>query len=75
MEWFEEKHKLQERVTDLQEKYSQAKQRMQKAALAQKKVFILFKICHNRKYMFRTELQYSSLHTRGLKSQILSVTF
>lgn len=47
VEWLEEKHKLQEREAELQEKYSQAKQRMQKAALAQKKVvnFILFFLC------------------------------
>ncbi|KAG9345776.1 hypothetical protein JZ751_008921 [Albula glossodonta] len=38
VEWLEEKHKLQERDTELQEKYSQAKERLQRAALAQKKV-------------------------------------
>ncbi|KAG9280654.1 centrosomal protein of 83 kDa isoform X1 [Astyanax mexicanus] len=37
VEWLEEKHKLQEREAELQEKYSQAKGRMQRAALAQKK--------------------------------------
>ncbi|KAI5608457.1 centrosomal protein of 83 kDa isoform X2 [Silurus asotus] len=38
VEWLEEKHTFQKREAELQEKYSQAKQRMQKAALAQKKI-------------------------------------
>lgn len=38
MEWLEEKHKLQEKEADLREKYSQAKERLQRAAFAQKKV-------------------------------------
>lgn len=41
VEWFEEKHKLQEREAELQEKYSQAKHRMEKASLAQKKVIVI----------------------------------
>lgn len=38
MEWLEEKHKLQEKEAELREKYSQAKERLQRAAFAQKKV-------------------------------------
>lgn len=38
VEWLEEKHKLQERDAELQEKYGQAKEKLQRAALAQKKV-------------------------------------
>lgn len=41
MEWLEEKHKLQEQETELQQKYSQAKEKLQRAALAQKKVLLL----------------------------------
>uniref|UniRef100_UPI00398E5BA5 centrosomal protein of 83 kDa-like n=1 Tax=Pristiophorus japonicus TaxID=55135 RepID=UPI00398E5BA5 len=37
MEWLEEKHKLQNGSAELEEKYSQAKDRLQRAALAQKK--------------------------------------
>ncbi|XP_048466516.1 centrosomal protein of 83 kDa [Rhincodon typus] len=37
VEWMEEKHKLQNRNTELEEKYCQAKDRLQRAALAQKK--------------------------------------
>lgn len=38
VEWLEEKHKLQDREAELREKYSQAKERLQRAAFAQKKV-------------------------------------
>lgn len=38
VEWLEEKHKLQEKEAELREKYSQAKERLQRAAFAQKKV-------------------------------------
>lgn len=38
MEWLEEKHKLQEKEAELREKYSQSKERLQRAAFAQKKV-------------------------------------
>lgn len=38
MEWLEEKHKLQEREAGLQQKYSQLKEKLQRAAVAQKKV-------------------------------------
>ena len=38
VEWLEEKHKLQEQDAELQDKYNQAKERLQRAALAQKKV-------------------------------------
>lgn len=38
VEWLEEKHKLQERDAELQEKYGLAKEKLQRAALAQKKV-------------------------------------
>lgn len=38
VEWLGEKHKLQERDAELQEKYGQAKEKLQRAALAQKKV-------------------------------------
>lgn len=41
VEWLEEKHRLQERDTELQQKYSQAKEKLQRAALAQKKVLLL----------------------------------
>lgn len=41
MEWLEEKHKLQERDTELQQKYSQVKEKLQRAAVAQKKVLLL----------------------------------
>ncbi|XP_051890208.1 centrosomal protein of 83 kDa isoform X4 [Pristis pectinata] len=37
IEWLEEKHKLQSRNAELEEKYCQAKDRLQRAALAQKK--------------------------------------
>ncbi|XP_043569266.1 centrosomal protein of 83 kDa isoform X1 [Chiloscyllium plagiosum] len=37
VEWLEEKHKLQSRTAELEEKYCQAKDRLQRAALAQKK--------------------------------------
>uniref|UniRef100_A0A673XX62 Centrosomal protein 83 n=1 Tax=Salmo trutta TaxID=8032 RepID=A0A673XX62_SALTR len=37
VEWLGEKHKLQERDAELQEKYGQAKEKLQRAALAQKK--------------------------------------
>ncbi|PWA20009.1 hypothetical protein CCH79_00016057 [Gambusia affinis] len=36
-EWLEEKHRLQEREAELQQKYSQAKEKLQRAAVAQKK--------------------------------------
>nr|XP_044621805.1 centrosomal protein of 83 kDa [Equus asinus] len=35
--WLEEKHKLHERITDREEKYNQAKEKLQRAAIAQKK--------------------------------------
>uniref|UniRef100_A0A8C7XJP8 Centrosomal protein 83 n=1 Tax=Oryzias sinensis TaxID=183150 RepID=A0A8C7XJP8_9TELE len=38
VEWLEEKHKLQEREAGLQQKYSQLKEKLQRAAVAQKKV-------------------------------------
>lgn len=38
VEWLEEKHKLQEKEAELREKYSQGKERLQRAAIAQKKV-------------------------------------
>ncbi|MEQ2208758.1 Centrosomal protein of 83 kDa, partial [Xenoophorus captivus] len=38
LEWLEQKHKLQEREAELQQKYSQAKEKLQRAAVAQKKV-------------------------------------
>lgn len=38
VEWLGEKHKLQERDAELQEKYGLAKEKLQRAALAQKKV-------------------------------------
>lgn len=41
MEWLEEKHKLQERDAELQQKYSQVKEKLQRAAVAQKKVPLL----------------------------------
>ncbi|NP_001340860.1 centrosomal protein of 83 kDa [Danio rerio] len=37
VEWLEEKHKLQDIEAELREKYSQAKERLQRAAFAQKK--------------------------------------
>uniref|UniRef100_A0A4W4F7N3 Uncharacterized protein n=1 Tax=Electrophorus electricus TaxID=8005 RepID=A0A4W4F7N3_ELEEL len=37
VEWLEEKHKLQDREAELHEKHDQAKERLQRAALAQKK--------------------------------------
>lgn len=37
IQWLEEKHKLQERITDREEKYNQAKEKLQRAATAQKK--------------------------------------
>ncbi|XP_059843737.1 centrosomal protein of 83 kDa isoform X1 [Hypanus sabinus] len=36
-EWLEERHKLQSRNAEMEEKYSQAKERLQRAAVAQKK--------------------------------------
>lgn len=41
MEWLEEKHKLQERGAELQQKYAQVKEKLQRAAVAQKKVLLL----------------------------------
>uniref|UniRef100_A0A8C4HSD7 Centrosomal protein of 83 kDa n=1 Tax=Dicentrarchus labrax TaxID=13489 RepID=A0A8C4HSD7_DICLA len=38
VEWLEEKHKLQERESELQQKYTQVKEKLQRAAVAQKKV-------------------------------------
>lgn len=37
IQWLEEKHKLHERITDREEKYNQAKEKLQRAAAAQKK--------------------------------------
>lgn len=37
IQWLEEKHKLHERITDREEKYNQAKEKLQRAATAQKK--------------------------------------
>ncbi|XP_039647720.1 centrosomal protein of 83 kDa isoform X2 [Perca fluviatilis] len=37
VEWLEEKHQLQEREAELQQKYSQNKEKLQRAAVAQKK--------------------------------------
>ncbi|XP_039092562.1 centrosomal protein of 83 kDa isoform X2 [Hyaena hyaena] len=37
IQWLEEKHKFQERITDREEKYNQAKEKLQRAAIAQKK--------------------------------------
>ncbi|XP_008574800.1 PREDICTED: centrosomal protein of 83 kDa isoform X2 [Galeopterus variegatus] len=37
IQWLEEKHKLHERITDKEEKYNQAKEKLQRAAIAQKK--------------------------------------
>ncbi|XP_037701985.1 centrosomal protein of 83 kDa isoform X2 [Choloepus didactylus] len=37
IQWLEEKHKLQERITDREDKYNQAKEKLQRAAIAQKK--------------------------------------
>lgn len=57
MEWLEEKHKLQEREAELREKYSQAKERLQRAAFAQKKVPCLIISLHSmstiRFFLFR----------------------
>jgi len=58
VEWLEEKHKLQDREAELREKYSQAKERLQRAAFAQKKVvhkafklhFGFRFLCHNDYY-------------------------
>uniref|UniRef100_A0A7N6AIQ9 Centrosomal protein 83 n=1 Tax=Anabas testudineus TaxID=64144 RepID=A0A7N6AIQ9_ANATE len=41
VEWLEEKHKLQEREAELQQKYTQVKEKLQRAAVAQKKVWLL----------------------------------
>lgn len=38
LSWLEQKHKLQEREAQLQQKYTQAKEKLQRAAAAQKKV-------------------------------------
>uniref|UniRef100_A0A8C3ARI9 Centrosomal protein 83 n=1 Tax=Cyclopterus lumpus TaxID=8103 RepID=A0A8C3ARI9_CYCLU len=40
VEWLEEKHKLQERDAELQQKYSRNKEKLQRAAVAQKKVLL-----------------------------------
>ncbi|KAM5288493.1 centrosomal protein of 83 kDa isoform 1-T1 [Ctenodactylus gundi] len=37
VQWLEEKHKLHERIMDREEKYNQAKEKLQRAAIAQKK--------------------------------------
>ncbi|XP_029810767.1 centrosomal protein of 83 kDa isoform X1 [Suricata suricatta] len=37
IQWLEEKHKFQERITDREAKYNQAKEKLQRAAIAQKK--------------------------------------
>ncbi|KAM6986010.1 centrosomal protein of 83 kDa, partial [Aplochiton taeniatus] len=41
VEWLEDKHKLQEKEAEVQEKYNQAKDKLQRAALAQKKRKVL----------------------------------
>lgn len=43
-----EKHRLQQREAELQQKYSQAKEKLQRAAAAQKKVRIMTSICFYR---------------------------
>ncbi|XP_030070463.1 centrosomal protein of 83 kDa [Microcaecilia unicolor] len=37
VEWLEEKHKFQQHLTEIEEKYGQTKERLQRAAVAQKK--------------------------------------
>lgn len=37
IQWLEEKQKLHDRITDREEKYNQAKEKLQRAAIAQKK--------------------------------------
>lgn len=44
IQWLEEKHKLHERITDREEKYNQAKEKLQRAAIAQKKASVLIKV-------------------------------
>lgn len=44
VQWLEEKHKLHERITDREEKYNQAKEKLQRAAIAQKKASGLIKV-------------------------------
>uniref|UniRef100_A0AAX7UR71 Centrosomal protein 83 n=1 Tax=Astatotilapia calliptera TaxID=8154 RepID=A0AAX7UR71_ASTCA len=51
IEWLEEKHKLQEREAELQQKYSQVKDKLQRAAVAQKKVPLL----HSLRLLFSQE--------------------
>lgn len=46
IEWLEEKHKLQEREAELQDKYSQVREKLQRAAAAQKKVAVLLYVQH-----------------------------
>lgn len=41
VDWLEEKHKLQEQEAELQQKYTQVKEKLQRAAVAQKKVQLL----------------------------------
>ncbi|XP_072097117.1 centrosomal protein of 83 kDa isoform X1 [Mobula birostris] len=48
VEWLEERHKLQSRNAELEEKYSQAKERLQRAAVAQKKRKTLNESKHKR---------------------------
>lgn len=40
VQWLEEKHKLQEQHAELQQKYTQVKEKLQRAAVAQKKVLL-----------------------------------
>lgn len=41
IEWLEEKHTLIQRITEREEKYNQVKEKLHRAAVAQKKVQIL----------------------------------
>uniref|UniRef100_A0A8C5DR84 Centrosomal protein 83 n=1 Tax=Gouania willdenowi TaxID=441366 RepID=A0A8C5DR84_GOUWI len=45
VEWFQEEHKLQQREAELQQKYSHVKEKLQRAAMAQKKVELTITTC------------------------------
>ncbi|KAK2492284.1 hypothetical protein MC885_001398 [Smutsia gigantea] len=64
-QWLEEKHKLHERITDREEKYNQAKEKLQRAAIAQKKASVHDILQENEELMI--PYLRKSLHENKLK--------
>ncbi|XP_034019278.1 centrosomal protein of 83 kDa [Thalassophryne amazonica] len=69
IEWLEEKHKLQTRLDELQHKYSQAKDKMQRAALVQKKRKIL---TENKEKRLKDKIQLLEAKTEELELQVVA---